>query len=240
MAQEHRSQEHVSLSQVSCAYSHHHWSLSRVWSAHQPFTVGALATSGPQGSQFFIILTRHRDRKLQLSLALLNLIYSASGEKHKLHLLNLDWCIQSNKNDTFLETFGNTINNGVWIRVSYWVNNISRKKKKTPQKCLVMSNSLRPHGLQGPQAPLSSGIFQAKTLRWVGMPSFRGSSQPRDQTQVSCIAGGFFPDGATREAPQSFRTHIVSSMLFYLFGGNLQKSYLGTKGRKLESLCRRS
>ena len=29
---------------------------------------------------------------------------------------------------------------------------------------------------------------------------FRGSSQPRDRTQVSCIAGGFFTSGATREA----------------------------------------
>ena len=175
MAQEHRSQERVSLSQVSCAHSHHHWSLSRVWSAHQPFTAGALATSGPQGSQFFIIITRHRDRKLQLSLALLNLIYSASREKQT-PPFDLDWCIRSNKNDTFLETFGNTINNGIWILVSYWVKNISRKKKKNPQRCLVVSNSLRPHGLQGHQAPLSLGIFQAKILQWVAMPSFRGSS----------------------------------------------------------------
>ena len=32
------------------------------------------------------------------------------------------------------------------------------------------------------------------------MPSSRGSSQPRDQTQVSCIAGRFFTIGASREA----------------------------------------
>ena len=32
------------------------------------------------------------------------------------------------------------------------------------------------------------------------MPSSRGSSQLRDQTQVSCIAGGFFTLWATREA----------------------------------------
>ena len=32
------------------------------------------------------------------------------------------------------------------------------------------------------------------------MPSSRGSSRPRDQTQVSCTAGGFFTTGATREA----------------------------------------
>ena len=31
-----------------------------------------------------------------------------------------------------------------------------------------------------------------RTLDWVAMPSSRGSSQPRDQIQVSCIAGGFF------------------------------------------------
>ena len=42
------------------------------------------------------------------------------------------------------------------------------------------------------QAPLSMGILQAGILEWVAMPSSRGSSQPRYQTQVSCIAGGFF------------------------------------------------
>jgi len=42
------------------------------------------------------------------------------------------------------------------------------------------------------QAPLSMGILQARILEWVAMPSSRGSSQPRDQTQVSHIAGRFF------------------------------------------------
>ena len=31
------------------------------------------------------------------------------------------------------------------------------------------------------------GIFQATILEWVAVSSFRGSSQPRDQTHVSCI-----------------------------------------------------
>ena len=35
------------------------------------------------------------------------------------------------------------------------------------------------------------GILQARILEWVAMPSSRGSSQPRDQTQVSRIEGGF-------------------------------------------------
>ena len=42
------------------------------------------------------------------------------------------------------------------------------------------------------QAPLSMGIFQARILEWVAMPSSRGSFQPRDRTQVSRIAGKFF------------------------------------------------
>ena len=50
------------------------------------------------------------------------------------------------------------------------------------------------------QAPLSMGILQARILGWAAMPSSRGSSQPRDQTQVSHIAGGFFTSWASREA----------------------------------------
>jgi len=42
------------------------------------------------------------------------------------------------------------------------------------------------------QAPLSMGILQARILEWVAMSSSRGSSQPRDQTQVSHITGRFF------------------------------------------------
>ena len=36
------------------------------------------------------------------------------------------------------------------------------------------------------------GILQARILAWVAFPFSRGSPQPRDQTQISCIAGGFF------------------------------------------------
>ena len=43
------------------------------------------------------------------------------------------------------------------------------------------------------------GILQARILEWVAVPFSRGSSQPRDQTQVSCIAGRFFTSWATRK-----------------------------------------
>ena len=45
-------------------------------------------------------------------------------------------------------------------------------------------------------SPSVHGILQARILEWVAMPSPRGSSQPKDQTQVSLITGGFFAIGA--------------------------------------------
>ena len=36
------------------------------------------------------------------------------------------------------------------------------------------------------------GILQARILEWVAISFSRGSSQPRNRTQVSCIAGRFF------------------------------------------------
>ena len=36
------------------------------------------------------------------------------------------------------------------------------------------------------------GISQARILEWVALPFSRGSSQPRDRTQVFCIAGRLF------------------------------------------------
>ena len=58
------------------------------------------------------------------------------------------------------------------------------------------------------QAPLSMEIFQARILEWVAMPSSRGSSQPRDRTRISRIAGGFFIVSATRET--QYMQHLLS------------------------------
>ena len=44
------------------------------------------------------------------------------------------------------------------------------------------------------------GIFHARILEWVAVSFSRGSSQPRDRTQVSCITGRCFNLWATREA----------------------------------------
>ena len=42
-----------------------------------------------------------------------------------------------------------------------------------------------------------------RILEWVAYPFSRGSSQPRNQTRASCIAGGFFTSWAIREAQMS-------------------------------------
>ena len=45
-------------------------------------------------------------------------------------------------------------------------------------------------------------ILQARILEWVAFPFSRGSSQPRDRTQVSHIAGRFFTSWDTKEAQE--------------------------------------
>ena len=43
------------------------------------------------------------------------------------------------------------------------------------------------------------GILQARMLEWVAVPFSRGSSQPRGQAPIFCIAGRFFTIWATKE-----------------------------------------
>ena len=64
------------------------------------------------------------------------------------------------------------------------------------QLCLTLCDSMDCN------LPRSSvhGVLQVRIQEWAAMPSSRGSSWPRDQTQVSCSAGGFFTIWATREA----------------------------------------
>ena len=61
------------------------------------------------------------------------------------------------------------------------------------------------------------GILQARMLEWVAVPFSKGSSQPRDRTLVSRIAGGFFTSWATREA------HVLYEVLLFFF----QNKYSG-------------
>ena len=68
-------------------------------------------------------------------------------------------------------------------------------KESESESCSVASYFLQPHGLY-----TVHGILQARILEWVAYPFSRGSSRPRNQTGVSCIAGGFFTNRAFSEA----------------------------------------
>ena len=50
--------------------------------------------------------------------------------------------------------------------------------------CLTL---LQLHGLNSPSGSSVHGIFQARILEWVAISFSKGSSQPRDQTHVSCM-----------------------------------------------------
>jgi len=56
-------------------------------------------------------------------------------------------------------------------------------KVKVTQLCLTLCD---------PMDYTVHGILQARILEWVAFPFSRRSSQPRDQTEVPCIAGKFF------------------------------------------------
>ena len=67
------------------------------------------------------------------------------------------------------------------------------------------------------------GILQARILEWVAISSSRSSSQPRNPTQVSCIAGRFFTNW-TMYSFSVYSCHLfliffasVESMLFLSF-----------------------
>jgi len=65
-------------------------------------------------------------------------------------------------------------------------------KAKVVQSCPILCD---------PMDYIVYEIFWARILEWVAFPFSRESSQPREQTHVSCISGEFFTSLATRETP---------------------------------------
>ena len=61
---------------------------------------------------------------------------------------------------------------------------------KVAQSCLTVGD------------PIVHGILQARILEWVAFPFSRRSSQPRDRTQVSRIAGRFFYQLSHKGSPR--------------------------------------
>ena len=88
---------------------------------------------------------------------------------------------------------------------SLLIDSCGRKEVKVAQSCLTLCNPIN---------YTVHGILQARILEWVAFPFSRGSSQPRDRTQVSHIAGRLFTSWARREAQIAVEiAHKTTGML---------------------------
>ena len=68
------------------------------------------------------------------------------------------------------------------------------------------------------------GIFQARTLEQVAISSSRGSSQPRDQTCISCIGRWILYHSCTWEAPcQSILTCVNDTKPYNHISSHLKR-----------------
>ena len=92
---------------------------------------------------------------------------------------------------------------GHWVAHRIWgrdgkagLNATCAMLRLAAQSCLTLCD---PVDCNSPGSSVH-GILQARILEWVTMPSSKESSQLRDLTQVSHIAGRFFTAWATRDA----------------------------------------
>ena len=88
---------------------------------------------------------------------------------------------------------------------------------KVTQSCLTLCN---------PMDYTVLGILQDRMLESAVFPFSRGSSQPRDKTQVSCIAGRFFNSWATREAQENTIPTLTRKKCYLCALGQWQNSTL--------------
>ena len=85
-----------------------------------------------------------------------------------------------------------------WFKIACWVTSFTlnlplglcvwKLKLLVAQLCLTLCNPMN----CSPPGSSVHGILQARILEWVASPSPGKSSRLRDQTWVSCMAGGFF------------------------------------------------
>ena len=83
---------------------------------------------------------------------------------------------------------------------------LAKVKVLVVQSCLTFCDPMD----SGPPGSPVHGILQARILEWVAIPFCRGSSQPRDRAQISCLAGRLFTVWATI-SPQMIYLFLVST-----------------------------
>ena len=89
----------------------------------------------------------------------------------------------------------------IQLKIKKWAEDLNRSPKKTWKwKCYFLSLTLCNSMDCSPPVSSIHGISQVRILEWVAISFYRGSSQPGDWTQVSCIAGRLFTVWTSREA----------------------------------------
>ena len=85
-------------------------------------------------------------------------------------------------------------------------------ESEVPQSCLTLCDPMD----CSPPGSSVHGILQARILEWVAISFSRGSSQARDRTQVSRIAGRRFNLWATREAQKKVKVKSLSRVQLFV------------------------
>ena len=117
------------------------------------------------------------------------------------------WCCESAALNMLANLENSAVATGL-VKVSFH----SIPKESEKWSCSVMSDSLRPHGLSLPGSSVH-GVFQARVLEWFSISFSKGSSHPRDWSQVSCTVGRCFTIWATREEPKIPKERQCQRML---------------------------
>ena len=94
----------------------------------------------------------------------------------------LKWSLEE-KSVLGLDFSNSNFNNLFWGKTFIHFQPILLEWVKVAQSCLTLCD---------PMDYAAHGILQARLQEWVAFPFSRGSSQHKDWTQVSCIAGRFF------------------------------------------------
>ena len=103
------------------------------------------------------------------------------------------------------------------------LNHLLKVKVKVVQSYLTLCN---------PRDCIVHGILQTRMLEWVAFPFSMGSSQPKNWTQVSCIAGGFFSSWATWEAQIiSYFSYISSICARFLLAFGVRRFHMPLIGQ---------
>ena len=99
-------------------------------------------------------------------------------------------------------------------KTQWWDRN---RMNEVAQSCPTLCNAMD-YSLPGSSV---HGIFQAIVLEWIAISFSRGSSQPRAQTQVSCIVDRWFTIWATREVIRLTEFRILMDIKLWLKSSSL-------------------